>query len=290
MELIQASIDQIKSTSIKPEDLEKVGINVDSLDIMQFRNIRHFAAYMEQIEDVKCSSNSSHTGDESFTGTKTFKEALDLILKPYGEPPVKIKDKVESIEMKIRNNLHKKGLLTDWIAEDYYYDVEGVEIDIAKLIEGDPECYLKPNKKYKDHFYTLNINVAVSWMVSTETIIDAFCRVIAVVVALEKRGHKIQLFATSITKRVSTDGRSSLINVCIKNYDEFVNIKAIARIIYPSYLRRLIFKCEEVKYQKTLSGGYGQPVNKLHGVITLDSSLKEEELLNSIVERYVGAE
>ncbi len=288
MQFEQGTIDQLRNTSIKPEALKSVGIDPEKLDMLQFSNIRQFAGYMQSIKDVKCSHNSSHTGGMGFTGTNTFEDALDLVLKPFGEPPVEIKTKVESIEHKIRNNLHKKGLLTDTIAEDYHYDVEGVEIDIAKLIAHDPECYLKPNKKYKDHFYDLNVNVAVAYHQSTDTIIDAFCKVIAVVIALERRGHKIRLFASSITKNASTEGRSSMINVCIKNYDEFVNLKAIARIIYPSYLRRLIFKVEEVAYQDKLSGGYGQAVNDLKGVVTLDSSLNEEDLLNRIVAEHVA--
>ena len=256
MEFIQSTEAQLRQTSLKVEDLKKVGIDPDKLDILQFSNPRRFGAYVQSIKDIKTYRDSSHTGTLDFTGTKTFDDALDLIRKPNGEPPVEIRAKVENIEGKIRNNLHKKGLLTDWIAEDYHYDVEGIEIDISKLIEGNPECYLKPNAKYKDHFYTLNVNIGVAYHQSVDTIIDAFCKVIAVVVALEKRGHKIQLFATSICKNTSNDGRSSLVNVCIKQYDEFVNIRAIARIIYPSYLRRLIFKDEEVKYQKTLTSCY----------------------------------
>jgi hypothetical protein len=278
---------ELENTNFKPQQLSKVGIDPDKVDFLRFSNLRSFAAYVNEIKDVKTYRDSSHTGDRSFTGTSTFDEALDLIMKPYGEPPYAIKTRVEEIEQKIRNNLHKKGLLTDWIAEDYMYDVEGVEIDIAKLIEGDPECYLKPNKKYKDHFYDLNINVAVAYTQSTDTIINAFCKVIAVVHSLEKRGHKIRLFASSVTKNATSE-RHSIIDVCIKNFDEFVDIKAMARIIYPSFLRRVVFKVEEVKYQRDLASGYGKAVNDLKGVITLDSSLKEEELLNRIVAEYVA--
>ena len=288
MKLEQATGQQLDRTSFKRSDLEAVGIKPDKLDILQFDNIRQFAGYLKTLDGVVTPQKESEKGSMSFTGTNTYQEALDLILKPYGEPPAKIKTKVEDIECKIRNNLHKKGLLTDWISEDYHYDVEGVEIDIAKLVEGDPECYLKPNKKYKDCFYDLNVNVAVSYSNTTVEIIDAFCKVIAVVVALEKRGHKIRLFATSVTKDASKEGRSSLINVCIKKYDEFVDIKAIARIIYPSYLRRLIFKVEEVKYMDKLSYGYGLAVKGLKGCVTLDRSLNEEELLNKIVAEQIA--
>ena len=290
MEFSQTSEAALKTTSITSENLKAVGIDPNKLDMIQFNNIRQFAAYIKSIEHIETPSKSSQKSDSAWSGTKNFEDAMNLILKPYGEPPKEIKTKVESIEHKIRNNLHKKGLLTDWIAEDYHYDVEGVEIDIAKLIEGDPECYLKPNKKYKDHFYDLNVNIAVSAGNSVDAIVDSFCKVIAVVIALEKRGHKIRLFASSISKNVSTDGRSSFINVCVKNYDEFVDLKAIARIIYPSYLRRLIFKVEEVKYMGKLSGGYGQAVNGLKGCVTLHSSLNEEELLNKIIAEQITAE
>ena len=288
MEFTQTTESALKATSITAAHFKEVGIDPNRLDMLQFNNIRQFSAYIKSIKDVETSRKSSHEGTMKFTGTETFDDALDLVMKPFGKPPVKIMEAVENIEMKIRNNLHKKGLLTDWLAEDYHYDVEGVEIDIGKLVEGDPECYLKPNKKYKDHFYDLNVNVAVSWNNSTETIIEAFCKVIAVVISLEKCGYKIRLFATSITKNASTEGRSSMVNVCIKNYDELTNIKAIARIIYPSYLRRLIFKIEEVKYQGKLDIGYGQAVNSLKGCVTLDKSLNEEKLLNEIVAKYIA--
>jgi len=281
--------DQIPGIDIRRSWLESEGVDTTKLDIHTYHNLAAFAGYISSIKDVQTYRDSSHTGDKNFTGTENFEDALELVLKPYGEPPVDIKDAVLDIEAKIRNNLHKKGLLTDWLVEDYHYDVEGVEIDIGKLIAGDAECYLKPNKKYKDHFYDLYINIGVAHYVTTNQIIEAFCNVIAVIVSLEKRGHKIRLFASSFSKDVSTDGRSSIINVCVKRYDEWINIKSIARIIYPSFLRRLIFKFEEVQYDKKLVSGYGLAINGLKGVITIDSALKPEELLNKIVAEHVAA-
>ncbi len=288
--LEKSTKEQRATTSITDEALKKVGIDVNNLDILQFNNLAAFAGYMSSIKNVKTFRTASQTeGDGGWYGTEDFNTALDLVLKPYGPCPITIQTKVEDIEQKIRNNLHKKGLLTSWVIESYHYDVEGDEIDIAKLIEGNPDCYLKANKKYKDHFYDLHVNICVSCGVSTQTIIDGFCKTIAVVAALEKRGHKIRLFATSISKNVTSNGNGSLISVCIKPYDGMLDIKTLARIIYPSFLRRLVFKVEEVKYQKDLVGGYGQAVDTLDGVVTLSTNLSEEDLLNDIVKRYVAS-
>jgi len=285
---IQTNAVYLEKTNYKPKHLKAVGVDPDKVHLLRFDNLRQLATYVKGIKDIKCSRNSSHKEDSNWSGTKTFDDALDLILYPYKEPPVDIKEKVESIEKKVRNNLHKKGLLTDWLAEDYVYDVEGVEIDIAKLIEGDPECYLKPNKKYKDHFYDLHVNTAVSCTQSVDEIIDAFCKVVAVIVSLERRGHKIRLFASSLSKDVTSARECSLIDVCVKQYDAPVNVKMLARIIYPSFLRRIIFKVEEVEFNGTLVSGYGQAVNGMKGVITIDSSLTEEQLLNDIVAEHVA--
>ena len=274
---------------ITTKQYSDVGIDISKLDIKEFRNIRALSSYLLSVKDNETYRTSSKDNDYSFTGTNSFDEALDLIMYPNGEPPVEVNTRVESIENKIRNNLKKKGLLTSWIVEDYHYDVEGLELDIGKLIEGDPECYLQANKKYIDHYYELNVNIAVSGSKSTDTIIDAFCKVIAVVIALEKRGHKIKLIVSSISKNVSTDGRHSYLGTVVKGYDDYVNISTIARVIYPSFLRRLMFKIDEVMYGDKLESGYGQAVNTLKGVVTLDNSLEEEELLNSIVARYIAA-
>lgn len=273
----------MKISDIKEEDLKKVGIDTSRLIVKQFDTLAQYAGYVEGIRDAKSSQNSSQEGDVSWSGTDTFNDALDLILRPNLEPPEAVREGVENIELKIRNNLKKKGLVTDWIAESYHYDVEGIEIDIAKLIEGDPECYLKPNLKYKSHFYDLHINFAVNSGVSINTQVEALSKVVSVVTNLEKQDYKIRLFATGVFRNSGKDDTSIIISTMIKRYDDFIDIKKIARILYPSFLRRVAFKVLEAEFGQDLRSGYGQAVNELQSVITLDSSLQEEKLRNKII-------
>lgn len=274
----------MKISDITDKELSKVGVNPDKLIVKQFDNLAHYASYIEGIKDVSTYKNSSQQEGAGWSGTSNFEDALDLILRPNLEPPEDVRKGVENIEMKIRNNLKKKGLVTDWIAESYKYDVEGIEIDIAKLIEGDPECYLKPNLKYKSHFYDLHINFAVNAGVSIDTQVEALSKVVSVVSNLEKKDYKIRLFATGVFRGSGEGNQSIIISTMIKRYDDFIDIKKIARVLYPSFLRRIAFKVLEVEFQDKLQSGYGQAVSDLTSVITLDNSLKEEALYNKIVE------
>ena len=268
---------------IKYTDLESVGIRVDKLVVKKFNNLSQYGGYLHGIKDESNSRDSSHKEDESWSGTSTFDEALDLILRPNLPPPVKIATKVADIENRIKNALQKKGLLTDWIVEDYHYDVDGTEFDIAKLVEGNPECYLKPNVKYKSHFYDLHINFAISWNNSIDTIVDSLTKVIAVVLRLEKAGFKIRLYATGVIKNVTNDGKSIIVSIPIKHFDEIMQIDVMARVLYPSFFRRLCFKILESEFDGELNVHYGQSVSTLKGVVILDDTLKEEDLYNRIV-------
>lgn len=270
-------------TDITDKELEAVGINPKNMIVRTFDNLSQYAGFIDSVKDQTGSQNSSQTGGFGWSGTDTFEEALDLILRPNLEPPAKIKAAVDDIEGKIRNNLKKKGLITDWIAESYHYDVEGIEIDIAKLIEGDPECYLKPNLKYKDHFYDLHINFAVNAGISVDTQIEALSKVVSVVTQLEKRDYKIRLFATGVFKDSGRGNQSLILSTMIKRYDDFIDINKIARIMYPSFLRRVGFKFLEVTFGKDLVSGYGQAVSSLKSVVILDNTLNEEKLMNKIV-------
>ena len=274
----------MKILDIKKEDLKR-HLDLEKLDLVIFDSLEQYAGHLYKIKDLNISHNSSMSKGNSWYGTEDFDEALDLILRPNKDLTGKLKLDIENIENKIKNNLQKKGLLTKWIIEDYHYNVEGIELDIGKLIEGDPNCYLVPNIKYKDHFYDLHLNYIVSSVTSTEVVAEALSKVVSVIKQLDERGYKLRIFATGVSKRTTTSGRSLIQSTIIKHYDELLCINKLARVLHPSFQRRLSFKFREDKYGKDLNSEYGQSVDGIPGIINLNSSLKEESLLNSIVEQ-----
>ncbi len=278
---------KFKHIGLDDTHLSKQGLLESNTDIILFNNLKHYAEVLEEIRDVKTARNSSHDNGSSWAGTSDFQEALDLILKPNKPAPHSVDVEIKRIETKIKNTLKKKGILTEYIVESYTYDVEGEEIDIAKLIEGDPNCYLKANRKYTGFYYDLHVNFAVNSNMSVDTIIDAYSKVIATIVQLERRGYKIRLIASGIFKGSGSGAgdtaKNIVISVPVKHYDTPISIDGIVKVLYPSFLRRLAFKILEVNFDKTLQGGYGQAVSGTEGVVTTDSSLCEDTLLKGIL-------
>ena len=283
--LTRNMLTKFKHIGLEQKDLAAQGLTEDNTDIILFNNLKHYAEVLEEIKDVQTSQSSSHSTGGSWSGTDTFQEALDLILKPNQKATHKVEQELERITTKIKNNLKKKGILTEYIVESYHYDVEGEEIDIAKLIEGDPNCYLKANKKYTGFYYDLHVNFAVNSGMSVDTIVEAYSKVIATVIGLERKGYKIRLVASGLFNGSgrSTSNKNIVISVPIKHYDTPIDVDAIAKVLYPSFLRRLAFKVLEVNYDKNLSSGYGQAVNRTNGVVTTDSSLTEDSILKGLL-------
>jgi hypothetical protein len=283
--LVKNMLSKFEHIGLNKQDLKEQGFTEDNTDIILFNNLRHYAEVLEEIRHTRTAQTSSQNTGGGWSGTETFQEALDLVLKPNQKAAHKVESEIERITTKIKNNLKKKGILTDYIVESYHYDVEGEEIDIAKLIEGDPNCYLKANKKYTGFYYDLHVNFAVNAGMSVDIIVEAYSKVIATVIGLERKGYKIRLVASGLfaDSGPSADKKNIIISVPIKHYDTPISIDAIAKVLYPSFLRRLAFKVLEVNYDNRLASGYGHAVNNTKGVVTTDSSLTEDQILKGML-------
>jgi hypothetical protein len=164
----------------------------------------------------------------------------------------------EAVKLEV-DNLAKE-LMSE--PEGYVNDVHGLFFDIAKVIEGEPEAWLRePWDKQKKPRISVPIRGNYGGSFSSDNAIANASKVIALIKALEDTGIEVELkmvFAsTNVSSKAVNGNRNAAISVTIKNYDESFNWKKVSSMLHPSFFRRLIFRERELLFPDTLSSGYG---------------------------------
>ena len=138
-----------------PKDWDKA---LGPRDFMMFRNLDHFKYEVSKItqkEDEKCGMS--------------YKKALDMLLTGETDFP---KEEQASIRNLVRSNLHKRGLITDEVYENFRYTTDGtkVDVDVGKFTAGEPDCVMSPSRQYIDFFYELYISVSYPHYITNEAV------------------------------------------------------------------------------------------------------------------------
>jgi len=238
--------------------MEKLGMIPKSKDDAKKWRTRHnpsvvrLLKFMEDNKSTVTNQNSGMTGSYDFTGTRSFDDALELLKN--GSPDImkglKVAVKLESEKIKRELNTQPEG---------YVSDVEGLFFDVAKVIEGEPECwYREPWDKTRKPRLNVPIMGSYNAGFAKEKAIKHGAEIIALVKALENVGFEVSLHMVFLIEGASPDARFTVQSTTIKNYDETFNWAKLSAMLHPSFFRRFMFREIELMFPNNLNSGYGR--------------------------------
>lgn len=213
---------------------------------------------------------SSQTGDSSFTGTKNYKEAEDLLVMGWDKHVERFKGGF-------------KGAVTNAPTEKRRPStgIVGYAPNVPNAILGLPNsmiCTERTNQKVKAITIIYAPTVNCGW--GTEEIVNAGLTALKIINSIELQGIRVKLVIEGMCATRGND--LSMFTVVVKDYKEAIDIKKICfPVAHGSMLRRIGFKWLETCPQVTNSGytsGYGTPLsnNSYESVI---ATLKDNGLL-----------
>ena len=225
-------------------------------EVHSYSSLAEMLRYLEKNESTKTNQFNSHETNPyrtEWTKSANFEEALEVIRTGNAEIMAGLKKAVK-IEV---DNLAKE-LMSE--PESYVNDVCGLFFDIAKVIEGEPEAWLREpwDKQKKPRISIPIMGNYGSGFDSNKAIANA-SKIIALVKALEDAGVEVELTMFFGAEGMSNGGkkRHGATDIMVKNFDESFNWKKLSAMLHPSFFRRVIFRERELLFPKTLSGGYG---------------------------------
>jgi len=169
---------------------------VPTRDYFSFRNLPHFChvvSKLTQKEDDYCDI--------------TYAKALQKLITGESDFP---KSEQASIRNLVRQNLHKRGLITEEVYEAYCYTVDGtnVGVDIGKYANGESDCVISPARQYIDFFYELYVNVSYPYWIPNATIRMNCAKLLATIEELERQHIFIKITVVLPVQRIAKDGRN----------------------------------------------------------------------------------
>ncbi len=264
-------------TSKFPEVFPKIWYDkIEPCDFMMFRNLDHFRYEMSLI-----------TQKEKNSCGMTYDTALDMLLTKQSDFPESEQDSVRNL---VRSNLHKRGLITEEVYENFRYTSDGtaVDVDVGKYANGEPDCVMSPSRQYIDFFYELYINISYSHGVSNKDIRKNVAKLLATVEELERQHIFIKItLVLPITNCAKNRSCSSYFG-CIPlfSHKEIKSVSTMSSVVNDRLLRKFFFAVLENLYGSDLSSSYGN-ATMLDGTMNIGNKFNEVEFFEN-VQKTVG--
>lgn len=213
---------------------------------------------------------ASRNGSHDFTSTYSFDEAFKLAQTGWFEGAEKSKKISEPIFNHVSSLMEKS---------DITHDVEGIQVDIARYLDGEPECWQQWVPTIVEgtghRIVRLVFNGFVSASVPNETIERVGGTLVALIELLEYAGIRVEVmydmvFTTQYTANYPINVEA---HVKIKSADQPLDVPRLAfALAHPSSFRRIAFSFLEqhTAERRKLSQNYGGPHQvSLEGDITI---------------------
>ena len=239
--------------------------------VMQYRNLDHFKFHCKEIRSDEVGVN--------------YSEALDDLLNNRSM----INDEeYETIKNLVKNNLLKRGLISDTIYESYKYEVEGQIVDVAKVIAEDPMCCLVPNETYKSYFYEMYIRVNLPYRIGDHEIKRSVAKILATVQLLEREHIYIKINLVAYGKNITyIDGyKKDMLNIIpVFSHKDVKDINRMSAVINNRTSRKFIFAVKEEYYGEDIDEGYGKSTDLPNCINIYD--IDEVELASNIIKQTI---
>lgn len=219
----------------------------------------------------------------------SYKDAVEKLVRRQSDFP---ESKQESIRNLVRNNLLKRGLITEEVYENFKYSTDGTQVgvDIGKYAAGDADCVITPSKQYVDFFYELYISISYPWNITNETIRENVAKLLATVEELERKHIFIKINTVLPIRGAGygDDGSRNFFSIIpVFSHKDFKSVPIMSAVVNEKLLRKFYFAVLEDFYGDRIDSGKGTPV-QLEKTMNIGDSFNEVELFESIM-KEVGA-
>ena len=228
----------------------------DNIYLNQFSDISELYNYITKTPRRSTAGRASEKDEYNFSNTHNIEEAYDLLLGGDDNLFKKFKSlKKISVDKLLGNAINRHKQMND---------VVGFQANVPQYLLGLPTNMINQEpKKISQKVLNILLSIGVSGGVETYQIENLGNLYIQVLDLLEKSGYRTNLYLLEATEAMDKD---IYCLTRIKTDREPFNIKkCIFPIMHPSYLRRIMFKWDEVcdinigEYEDFTQGGYGRP-------------------------------
>lgn len=231
----------------------------------EFNSLTEFYDYVTKTPNNKIFKNESYLSSrdtrdnsKSFSGTKSFEEAVELLKNGWEEKAKELdkKLKIENIKLKP----HTKQMAQ--------FDMVGFQASVPRYLQGIPTSMInKKNIPQKQKIITINKSISYHASIQIETIMENSIKALQIIQQLEAQGFRCNLniiWGIRDNYNLQDSKEINVLKIRLKSANERLNISKLAfPLVHPSMLRRISFKFVEVSPTFTLrsyTDGYGYPL------------------------------
>lgn len=224
---------------------------------IEFSSLEDFYKYITNTplnDTFKFERLSSVTARESFCGTKSFEEAVELFKNGWSE-----------MSERLSNRLKAEGKFEPTMTYRNVQSVQGYHPIVPLYLMGIPNNMItKKMVPMKQKVVTLNKSLDYSSRVKTEQIVEESIKAFRIIQKLESQNYRVNLNLVigASGSMWNSSGEKYFIRIRLKSANEKLNISKLSfPLVHPSMLRRLYFRFIEVHppVSKSFLHGYGSP-------------------------------
>lgn len=243
--------------------------------IEDFNSILDYAEVCDKRENNKAfgSCRESHSGNESFHGSKSWEESISLIKNGYNEGFDKI--------VKERAKTNYMGTAKKQMP---FNDVVGFTPNVPNTLLGIPQSMINNRGvEHKQKVVSILHVMSVSARTSTDDIVKSGVNLINMVASLEAEGYRVGIYYSDSSYE---DGELAISRVCVKHERQQSNLMKLAYpLVHPSMFRRQGFRffetCRGLTSER-FRHGYGKTLRAVEGFGShgdMDNKLRELGIL-----------
>lgn len=216
----------------------------------------------------------------------SYADALKKLVRRESDFP---ESEQSSIRNLVRNNLLKRGLITEEIYENFKYSTDGtnVGVDVGKYAAGEADCVITPSRQYIDFFYEIYISVSYHCGVSDNAVRTNVAKLLATVEELERKHIFIKINVILPIESAGYDDEKSInffSSIPVFSHKDFKSVSVMSSVVNEKLLRKFYFAILEDFYGAKLASGYGYAVN-LEKAMCIGNTFDEVELFESIMNK-----
>lgn len=228
--------------------------NIKGFEVVEYDSLNEFYNYICNTplnDSFRWEEHASVTGTMSFTQTRNFAEATEILKNGWTDMSGKLTQRLNVVKNQVQPAM--KAKTTNSVA--------GFQPIVPLYLSGVPTNMV--NRKMvpvKQKVITLNKSISYHCGIKTEQIVEESIKAMMIVKKLEAQGYRVNL--NVIMGGIESDLKL-ITKIRIKSAGEKLNISKLAfPLVHPSMLRRLMFRFIEVypKVPKSFVNGYGRPV------------------------------
>lgn len=229
--------------------------NNKGYEVVEYNSLNEFYNYICDTpfnDSFRWAKHESVNDDYSFTQTRSFEEATDLLKNGWSDMSSKLTQRLNVVKNQVQPTMKPKTINS----------VAGFQPIVPLYLSGVPTNMV--NRKMvpvKQKVITLNKSISYKCSIKTEQIVEESTKAMMIVKKLEAQGYRVNL--NVIMGGIESDLKL-ITKIRIKSAGEKLNISKLAfPLVHPSMLRRLMFRFIEVypKVTKSFVKGYGVPVS-----------------------------